>query len=197
MALYNLKQTKKELPDKTFGTEGLDEKSADATYKKALKNPKKHLIEDIYKDKKSFKKPTWFFTTEAFHFFREKGSGMANYDITIIINVTLHILARSLDEARKLLDDEIRGGDSKLLSELTDDINALLQKKNLHEQHNLSWIPPFHQEEFVHHIPSGNPSTIHVESEDSGFIEYPSDLQFIKLWVDDIKKIHIDAHRGQ
>lgn len=200
MALYNLKDQKKELPEKTFTKKGIPDPEADESYKKARKEMKKHVIEDMFKesaDGKMLKKPDWFFTTEAFHFNRPKGVGRANYDITVIANITLHIMARSLKEAIDIIDADIQGGDSKILSEVIEDINRLLQsKQQIHEQHNLSWIPPFQEEEFLHHIPAGNPATIHVESEDTGFIEYPADIQFMKIWVDDSMKIRVEPERG-
>lgn len=201
MALYNLKDNKRELPEKTFTKKGIDSRASEESYKKARKEMKKHVIDDIFKesetDKTMKKKPEWFFTTEAFHFNRPKGVGKANYDITIIINVTLHIMARSLKEAIEIIDADVQGGDSKILAEAAEDINRLLQsKQQIHEQHNLSWIPPFQEMEFIHHIPAGNPATIHIESEDTGFIEYPSDLQYMKIWVDDSKKIHVEPVRG-
>jgi len=191
MAIYNFKGQSSFSP-KTFTEKGFDEKEVEEDHSKAVRSPKKHSVEDLMGKGKELKQGRWFFTIEAFHFFRRKGVS-ANYDITVIDHVTLHIYARSLQEAAKILDTELRTGDSNILQIILDDINSLLQKPQLHEQHNLSWINPFNQEEFVHHIPAGFPGEIHVESEDTGFIVYPSDIKFIKIFVDPMKKIQVKA----
>ena len=196
MEPYNFKQKEREFPEKFFGTSGPGKKIADKSHIDAMKHSKKHTVDDIFQKGRGYKQPRWWFTTESFHFHRQKGSGMANYDITIVDNVTLHILADSMKTALDIIEKEIFAGDSKLLQVCTDDINRLLQKKDLHEQHNLSWLPPFSQSEFAHHIPGSYPGTIHIESEDMGYIEYPSDITFIKVFVEKDKKIRVETVMG-
>lgn len=190
MPIYNLKGKERVLPEKETKLVGFSDSDVDESHKLALKNIGKHTIEDPFKKTKKTKMGEWFFTTEAFHFYRPKGVN-ANYEITIIDHITLHMMAHSMQEALKLLEDEIREGESNVLQGAVDDINRLLQKKHLHEQHNLAWIPPIQQSEFQHHIPAGNPGEIHVQSEDTGFIEYPSDMNFIRIHADEKGRIKV------
>jgi hypothetical protein len=187
MAIFNFKALNVYSP-KTFPIRGFKENDVNESHDMAVRSPKKYAVEDLMGKTKGTKKGQWYFTIESFHFFRPKGVS-ANYDITIVDHVTLHIFSRSLQEASKIIETEIHGGNSNILQIILDDINSLLQKPQLHEQHNLSWIPPLSQEEFVHHIPSGFPGEIHVESEDTGFVVYPSDIKFIKIFVDQMKEI--------